>query len=197
MTHYDPATIRYYSHYAAAFVAGTLDACVSEALNRFVALLPECGHVLDWGCGSGRDSRLLSEMGFEVTSVDASPEIADEAMVATGTRVRVERFGELREEGVYDGIWACASLLHVPPEGLSDVLACARAALRGGGVLYCSFKLGNGAEERGGRWFTDLDEDGVVKLLDGKFEPLELWVSEDVRAGRDDQLWVNCLAIKL
>ena len=112
----DEQTMDYYHRNAAGFVAGTVNASLDQSLARFAELLPAGGCVLDWGCGSGRDSLALRKLGFEVTSVDASPSMAAEALAATGTTVRVETFGELSEDAVYDGIWACASLLHVKPD---------------------------------------------------------------------------------
>ena len=113
----DP-TIQYYDRNAAAFVQRTVGASMGEPLEAFAAMLPPRARVLDWGCGSGRDSLALRALGFEVTSVDASPAMAAEALVATSTVVRVEQFADLREEAAYDGIWACSSLLHVRPDAL-------------------------------------------------------------------------------
>ena len=191
----DP-TIQYYNRNAAAFVQRTVGASMSEPLDAFASMLPPRARVLDWGCGSGRDSLALRALGFEVTSVDASPAMAEEALAATGTVVRVEQFADLREEAAYDGIWACSSLLHVRPDALPDVLRRAHTALVPGGVLYCSFKYGSFAGERDGRWFTDLDEDALARLLELRFDVARMWQSVDVRQGRGDVRWLNCLATR-
>ena len=192
----DEQTMDYYHRNAAGFVAGTVNASLDQSLTRFAELLPAGGCVLDWGCGSGRDSLALRKLGFEVTSADASPSMAAEALAATGTTVRVETFGELSEQAAYDGIWACASLLHVKPDDLPDVFERAARALKDGGVLYCSFKYGRFEGYRNGRWFTDLDEDALSALLAPRFRDLALWRTADVRPGRGDELWLNCLAAK-
>ncbi len=189
-------SVGYYDRNASAFVRGTVGASMGEALDAFSAMLPERAHVLDWGCGSGRDSLELRKRGFEVTSVDASPAIAEEALAATQTIVRVETFDKLDEIESYDGIWACASLLHVRPEELPAVLARAHAALRPEGVLYCSFKYGVDAGVRNGRWFTNLNEDALSELLQPLFHIDRIWTSADVRPGRGDERWLNCLATK-
>ncbi len=208
MTTQDAQTMAYYERNAADFAARTVDAPMGDALSAFAALLPAGARVLDWGCGSGRDSRALRRLGFDVTSVDASSSMAEAALAATGTTVRVERFDELDEAGAYDGIWACASLLHVRPEGLPDVLARAARALGEKGVLYCSFKRGatcgrrdgrdfrNGDSHDDGRWFTDLEADALAGLLEPRFDVVRMWESPDVRPGRGDEPWLNCLATR-
>jgi cyclopropane fatty-acyl-phospholipid synthase-like methyltransferase len=192
----DITTIAYYNRNAAAFVAKTVDAAMDDALRQFTELLPMRARVLDWGCGSGRDSLAMRKLGFDVTSVDASPEICAQALAATGTVVRVESFDELSETEAYDGIWACASLLHVKPEELPDVLGKAAHALRDGGVLYCSFKRGTSCGYRNGRWFTHMEEDVLLELINPHFDIVRVWVSADVRPGRSDEQWLNCLATK-
>jgi len=196
MTGPDARTIEYYDHNAGAFVAGTVGAAMDDALGQFVALLPPSASVLDWGCGSGRDSLALRKQGYNVTSVDASPSMAAEALAATGTNVRVETFDELSEKDAYDGIWACSSLLHVRPDDLPDVLCKAARALKPGGVLYCSFKYGTSRGYRSGRWFTDMDEDALSALLAPRFEAVRMWKTADVRPERSDLTWLNCLATR-
>ena len=196
MTRQDVRTIAYYDRNAPAFVADTVGVSMGAALTAFVELLPAGARVLDWGCGGGRDSRSLRRLGFEVTSVDASAAMAEEALTATGTIVRVESFGELDEVGAYDGIWACASLLHVRPGELPDVLASAARALEEKGVLYCSFKLGDFHGYRDDRWFTDLEEGTLSVLLEPCFDVVRMWASPDVRPGRGEEPWLNCLATR-
>ena len=69
-------------------------------------------------------------------------------------------------------------------------------ALKPEGVLYASFKLGDFEGERGGRWYTDLDEGALVELSRQWFEPTKVWVTGDVRPGRAGERWLNCLLRK-
>ena len=193
----DTQTISYYDANAADFVAGTAGADMSDALGRFVALLPQGGRVLDWGCGCGRDVKALAERGFLVTATDASAAMCQAAAKLAAVDVRNEGFLDLQEQAAYDGIWACASLLHLQRERLPQAFARAYAALKAGGVLYASFKLGDFEGYRNGRWFTNLCEDDLPALLPAEsWQMLETWQSGDVREGRDNEQWLNFLARK-
>lgn len=189
-------TISYYDHNAATFVAGTVNAHIPEQLQAFVGMLPKGGSVLDWGCGSGRDSLALRQLGFDVTSVDGSAAMCAEALRATNTHARHETFDELAAVACYDGIWASASLLHLPKEALPGTLRRAAVALKDQGVLYCSFKYGSFEGERDGRWFTDLGEGSLATLLEPYFDVVGMRISADVRPGRGNERWLNCLATK-
>lgn len=194
----DIITISYYAANSAKFVEDTVAASMSDARCRFTALLPEGGTVLDWGCGSGRDAKAMAEANFNVVAVDASPVMCDIASRYANVPIRCESFFELDERNAYDGIWACASLLHLRREQLPEALARASRALKPGGVLYASFKLGDFGGYRNGRWFTDLRVDDLSVLLPmTSWQLLESWESADVREGRDGERWLNFLARKV
>lgn len=185
----------YYKNNARAFVESTLQVDMQPLYQRFLPLLPERAHILDVGCGSGRDAKFFIALGHQVTAFDSSVEIAALAEAEIGHPVEVQRVQDIRYQKQFDGIWACASLLHVPWKELPDVFRRLYQALKPGGVLYASFKYGSGEHERDGRYFTDINEVGLVKLLgqvDG-FREVETWVTEDRRPGRDDEQWLNTL----
>ena len=189
-------TLSYYEQHAAEFARDTAQADVGPILQKFTSMLSDGGSVLDWGCGTGRDSRALADAGLTVTSVDASPAMCQTARELFGVKARCERFVDLRAQAEFDGIWACASLLHVHKAELPSLLQRACAALKPKGVLYASFKYGNYQGMRGGRWYTDLDEAALKELALPCFDISELWVTADVRPGREDEKWLNCLLTK-
>lgn len=196
----DESTIDYYDKNSYMFVSGTVNASMEETISQFAEMLPRGGRVLDWGCGSGRDSLVLSRLGFSVTSTDASEAMCKAARELLGDEsdVRHETFSELQETGEYDGIWACASLLHAKPNELAEVLATAHDALADGGVLYCSFKQGEGCGYRHGRWFTDMSEKRLEEVLrSASFGVERIWVTSDIRKGHSHNMWVNALARKI
>ena len=190
----DQITVGYYDAHAAEFAADTLPADMSSILGEFAGMLPARGRVLDWGCGSGRDSLALARLGFDVVATDASEAMCEVARAGGVTLVRHESFLDIADVDAYDGIWACASLLHLDAERRRRAFGLARDALKPGGVLYCSFKLGSFEGYRHGRWFCDMDERTLSSEVEGIFDVLRLWNSADVRPGRQDDTWLNCLA---
>ena len=191
-------TIRYYDENAESFIGGTLDADISQIAGRFVERLPEGASILDWGCGSGRDSLAFLKAGFDVTAVDLSREMAAATERLTGLRIRNESFEDLSDVHAYDGIWACSSLLHVSKVDLPVVLGAARKALWDGGCAYVSFKYGDYEGMRNGRYFTDLTEEALASILkDGTGLRIdECWVTSDVRPGRENEKWLNAILVK-
>jgi SAM-dependent methyltransferase len=162
----DP-TPHYYTQHAAEFFHSTVGVDMAPIRQRFLARLPPGGHILDAGCGSGRDARAFAEAGFQVTAFDASAELARLASAHCGFEVAQRRFEDVDEVAQFDGIWCCASLLHVPLAAMPATLARLWTALRPGGTLYVSFKHGTGERVHGGRRFTDADEAscGVVRPM--------------------------------
>ncbi len=202
-------TISYYNENAVAFCEGTRNADMSETRKRFLQYLKSGALILDAGCGSGRDSKAFMESGYRVVAMDGSEKMCRLASKYLGQEVQCKRFEEIDEKDRYDGIWACASLLHVPYELLPKVIARLVDALVDGGVLYASFKYGGdkmkGEREVGGRYFTDLTEDGWRKVLEeaeeeikgSRLETVECFVTGDVREGRGGEKWLNVVGRKV
>ncbi|MBX4928897.1 class I SAM-dependent methyltransferase [Rhizobium binae] len=113
-----------------------------QQLDAFLARLAPGAAILELGCGGGQDSAYMLSQGFDVTPTDGSAELARQAEMLIGRPVRVMLFQQLDAESAYDGVWAHASLLHVPRSELADVFARIRAALRTSGRLHASFKAG-------------------------------------------------------
>jgi SAM-dependent methyltransferase len=181
----------FYSQHARAYAEQTLGVGMGPLYDRFLALVPAGGHVLDAGSGSGRDTRVFRGRGYRVTAIDASPELAQLAGEVIGQPVLVMRFQGLTFEDEFDGVWACASLLHVPRAEMDGVFARFSRALRPGGVWYVSFKLGGQEEVRGGRLFSDYTEESFRALLRRHpgLELVEVWRTGDPRG----QVWLNAI----
>jgi len=194
------STQRYYQRNAQQFFESTVAVDMAEIRERFTALLPVHGAVLDAGCGSGRDAKAFVEQGFQVEAFDASPELAALASQHSGLPVKVMRFQELEVSARYDGIWCCASLLHVPRAELPEVFRRLVRALKSGGVLYASFKHGQGEREDNSRAFTDMCEGEIAGMLRengvNELRVMQEWMSEDRRRERSDR-WVNVVMGKM
>ena len=192
-------TIDYYDLNAKAFVVGTISVEFEDMQKRFLNKLPEQAVILDFGCGSGRDTKYFLEQGFRVEAIDGSKELCKIASEYTGIAVKHMLFQELNDMSKYDGIWACSSILHLPIGELESVMRKMTGALKENGVIYTSFKYGTFAGERNGRYFTDMTEDTFTKFLK-KIDDLaveELWVTSDVRPERSDEKWLNLILRKI
>ena len=146
-------TLEYYNQSAHAYAADTLNADVSKLYEFFLSRLPAHATILDLGCGSGRDSLHFLREGYRVQSIDGSPEFCKLASQLTGQPVLCRTFEDIDFAEEFDGIWACASILHVPSTRLPLVLENISHALKKGGHLYASFKYGTFEGDRNGRYF--------------------------------------------
>ena len=189
--------MNYYDLNAQEFFDGTVDADMSSHHEKFLSQLPDNAHILDAGCGSGRDTLLFKSLGHEVTAIDGSIEMCKLASEYSGVEVLHMQFQDIDFEGVFDGIWASASLLHVPSTEIEMVLDKLKKSLKENGILYASFKYGDFEGERNGRYFNDFTEDSVCVLFEGcNFEIIETWITHDARKGREDERWANILVKK-
>lgn len=190
-------TIQYYNENADSFFAGTVDVDMSELHKRFTSYLPVGAMILDGGCGSGRDSLAFLQQGFTVEAFDASEAMVAKASALTALEVQLKRFDQLDEIERYDGVWTCASLLHVPKAELLESMKALAHSLKQGGVWYLSFKYGDSERIKDGRKFTDLNEQGLVSMVSelSGLEICETWVTIDKRPDRDEQ-WLNAIICK-
>ena len=206
-------TINFYDKNAEAYAALTVTADMSRAYEKFLAYLlhgakvldaglgaPGSVHgerasiqILDAGCGSGRDSLFFMRQGYRVTMLDASAAMCRCAEKLTGQKALHKTFAEINFDKQFDGIWANASLLHVPEQELEKVLKILHRALKEDGVLYASWKYGEAERRDGERFYCDMTEEKLKKLLrrTGCFVCKEVWVSEDVLPLHREQPWLN------
>ena len=192
-------TLNYYEKNADVFANGTVDVVFTDIQDKFLKLLPKGGYILDFGCGSGRDTKYFLGKGFRVDAVDGSERLCRIASGNAGIDVRQMLFSELEADEVYDGIWACASILHLPRKELEDVFKRMLRAVRHGGYIYASFKYGEFEGFRNGRFFTDFTEKSFEKFASfaaAEFVMVDEWVTADVRPGRGDERWLNLILRK-
>ena len=187
----------YYSNNANNFFKDTVNVDMSDIYQRFTKSLAKGSIILDAGCGSGRDIKAFMDMGYDVEAIDASVEMVNLASEYSGIKVQHKYFDEVDNVEYYDGIWCCASLLHVKRKDLPNVIKILSKALKDHGVLYLSFKYGYSEREKDGRHFTDMTEDLLESLL-SDFTDLKIqerWLTDDARPNRDDK-WLNTILRK-
>lgn len=191
-------TLNYYNNNATSFALSTVTVDFQHTQDRFLSFLPINAFILDFGCGSGRDTKYFMEHGYRVEATDGSAELCKLASTYTGVSVKYMLFQELDEQKKYDGIWACSSILHLSKDELKNVMQRMLCALKDDGVIYTSFKYGTFEGERNGRYFTDFTKKTFDGFLSGirhvKIE--EQWLTGDVRPGRESEQWLNLILRK-
>jgi SAM-dependent methyltransferase len=191
-------TINYYDINAKEFVEGTLNVDFKATQDKFINKLPAKGYILDFGCGSGRDTKYFLAKDFNVDAIDGSIELCKIASEYTNIKVCHMYFNELSIVNKYDGIWACSSILHLSLDDLVDVFKRMSKALKDEGIIYTSFKYGDFSGERNGRFFTDMTEDSFAKLIANvdNLKVEEQWITADVRPQRGNEKWLNLILRK-
>lgn len=191
-------TLRYYNDHAKQFIADTLQVDFTQLQEAFLATLPPHAHILDLGCGSGRDAKTFIEAGCRVTAVDGAPAICRLTEQYLKQPVICQTFQDYRPTDSFDGIWACASLLHLPYEDIITVMQTLSTALNCGGCFYASFKYGTASATRHERFFTDMTETrfaGVLAMLPS-LRLKRQFITTDARPNRKDERWLNVFLIK-
>lgn len=193
-------TLDYYQRNAKDFFSQTINVDMQNVYQPFLEYLPKPHlsnqqKILDVGCGSGRDSVFFANKGFQVVAIDGSKSLI-ELSQQTDTRIDWQclRFDEIAKQSwqnQFTGIWACASLLHVPfddlPKMLNDLIRC----LKSDGILYASFKYGDSEREKDGRFFCDINEQRwqlIEEQLDSA-KPVMIWQTFDNRVDRQETWW--------
>lgn len=191
-------TLNYYNQNAAQFSDSTQSLDFASVQGKFLSVLQPQAHILDFGCGPGRDTKYFLSHGCSTDAIDGSEEFCRIASEYTGVPVKQMLFKELNVLEEYDGIWACSSILHSTYDELKDILKKLARALKKEGILYASFKYGDFEGMRNGRYFIDMTEDKLQRILQETdvFQIKEKWISSDVRPGRDDEKWMNMILVK-
>jgi len=186
-------TLKFYNDNALSYVDETINANMENLYALFQKYVASGVRILDFGCGSGRDAKYFSEQGYIVDAIDGSAELCRIAAKYTGLPVRNMLFNELDADSLYDGIWACSSILHIPKAELPDIFARLHKALVVGGYLYTSFKFGDFCGERNGRFFSDFTLESLEEMIKDVpgFEIVETAITADVRQGRENEKWLN------
>lgn len=192
-------TIDYYNNNAQAFYNRTIHADLSAIYDDYLPLLPIGSCILDAGCGSGRDSKFFISKGFKVLAFDASTEMVKLATNEIGQNVYKMRFQEMAFCNLFDGVWANASLLHIPFEETRSVFKLIHRSLKSGGIFYGSYKYGQDRMPTEEREFYNMNELTILPHLEDLFEIIKIWRTEDTRSQvspSPNKGWLNFLAKK-
>ena len=196
------STLNYYDKNAVEFANQTVSIDMHDLYELFLNQLPKRNtqSILDVGCGSGRDANYFAKQGYDVTAIDASAELIQWArqhhMSSRISWVHLN-FNSIEKqawENKFTGIWACASLLHVPFLELPCIIKSLLDTLTDEGVMYLSFKHGQGERVDEKRFFCDMDEKRWKTIVTKITQVIEyhIWLSADKRANCKDA-WFNVM----
>lgn len=202
MSHY--STLNFYEEKADIFIEQTLDIDMSAIYKPFIDKLNADSisykQILDLGCGSGRDSLYFAKLGFNVTAIDGSLKLIETAKEdytipnIFWEYLTFEQTANRDWQSRFDGIWACASLLHVPYNNIAALLDKLLSLLKKEGVFYASFKYGDSERIEENRFFCDMNETRwqAIKLKLNNTIKDTIWLTSDQRKDCDSQ-WFNVL----
>jgi len=188
----------YYDENAKSFFETTVHLDLKDLYEPFLTRLPKFSVIMDLGCGPGRDAAYFKSLGHKVVAIDSSKELAKLANENFGVVVQVRDFKSIDYTEEFDGVWACASLLHVQKKDLPEIFLKVEKALKKSGTVYASFKYGEFDGERNGRHFSDFTEKELKRML-AEFTRLTIrnaWTTIDRRPEKMNEKWLNVLLWK-
>ncbi|MEF9935464.1 MAG: class I SAM-dependent methyltransferase [Clostridium sp.] len=188
-------TIEYYNENSNSYFEVTVGSNMDSIYEEYFKMLPK-GHILDLGCGSGRDSKAFLSRGYTVTSIDGSEAMVDIASKYTGQEVLLMDIENLYFQNKFNGIWACASLLHINKSNMKRVLTSLRDLLTEDGYMYMSFKNRDSEYiDAAGRYFNCYSEEGIRSQLDN-IEGLNIekvFITSGAKKGDEEETWLNVI----
>ena len=185
-------TIQYYKDNAGNYVKQTVNADMGGTYVDFLAYIPQGGRILDVGFGSGRDLAYFSKQGYLAHGIDLVEEFVLRAR-KEGLSAKLGNFHDLPFKEEFDGIWACASLLH--SDNLPLAFENLSRALKVGGVFYLSMKYGKGKGMDGERFYQYVDEEMLISLAKNFGLTVEKITKTEDTLGRS-QVWLNVILHK-
>ena len=192
-------TLEYYNKNSNEYYDMTVTSDMKNIYDKFLNEIPKESSILDLGCGSGRDSLHFIKKGYSVTALDGSAELAKLASNLIKKEVIVCTFQAIELAEKFDGIWACASLLHLNKEDLKDVLNKLYKNLKDNGYFYLSFKYGdNEYIDEKNRYFNCFTEESIKAFIENNtnFKIVDTIDSEDSLGRVNDVKWLNIFCRK-
>lgn len=194
LTTEESETVRYYDENADSYFTRTAMINLDDTYTKFRKHLPLGAFILDAGCGVGRDTRYFIQLGYRVSAFDASIEMVKLCRQYPYAYCVHQSFHDISDLEKYDGVWACASLLHLNEERFVDALSRLACALKVGGILYFSIKAGNStagaAGDRDSRSFYYHDTSRVKDfLLNRYFEEIQIWTNVGAIEGHKSEFY--------
>ena len=192
-------TIQYYNNNANEYFDSTSQVNLEELYDKFLSYIPAGGSIMDLGCGSGRDVKWFRDHGYDAYGLDASEKLVSIACRKLQIPIELGIIEEWVAEEPVDGIWCCASIMHLDEKAVEQFFSNLKYNLKSNGVLFMSVKSGiETGIDRYGRYLRDFEERDIHELLarHQQLELKELWYTED-KLSRDTFKWLNTLIEKI
>lgn len=193
-------TLEYYNKNAKMYFEQTIEGDMQENYDRFLNKISQNSYILDFGCGSGRDSKYFIEHGYKVKAIDGSVEMCKLARLYINQNVECMKFEELNDIEIYDAIWACSSILHVEKEKLPEILNKMITAVKPNGIIYASFKKGEGYEIKDGKYYNYLtieELESILKKINPNVKIIDYYETLSSTKRPTKVIWANYLMKKL
>lgn len=157
--------LEYYNKNAKLYFEQTKVGNLKENYEKFLSRIEKGAYILDFGCGSGRDSKFFIENGYKVKAIDGAIQMCKIASDYINQDVECMLFEDLKDKDTYNAIWACSSILHVEKEKLPDIIIKMINALKPNGIIYTSFKKGSGYEIKDGKYYNYITKEEFEEML--------------------------------
>ena len=185
----------YYEINAKRYAEETFSADMTEQYKKFLPLLRDQARILDVGSGSGRDACYFQKKRYQVTALEPSKNLCREIRKAFSGEIVCSDIQSYRPEQRFDGIWACASLIHLQEKEILNFFGKMDLYLNDNGIVYLSGKNGiSTGKVADGRYFLEFTEQLIEKILEvsDRIKLEELWYTDDV-TGRKGFRWMNVI----
>lgn len=186
-------TNAFYKEHAEEYIKATENIDMSREHEMFERYLGEGQQfILDVGCGSGRDALYFKSQGHHVIAIDPNVEFVEHAR-----QINIDAYqsdvAHIEFVDMFDGIWACAVLLHYRKKELSAAFTKLYNALKEDGILFCSFLYGELEEDREGRHYSDLTDESLKDYI-GDFKIIDVMITDDRL--KENKIWLNVVLKK-
>ena len=190
-------TLEYYDENAEKYVKESFALTARDNQDMFLSFVKRGGHILDFGCGSGRDTAFFLMKGFTVVPTDGCESICKLASEYLKMPVKVLEFNELDEEDEYDAVYASASIMHLEHDKLMELYPKIIRALKKDGILYASFKYGEDDGYVDMCYYTRMTEKKYTDFI-AQFPQLKMVMQNTFhqKSGDTDLVWYQSIIQK-
>jgi release factor glutamine methyltransferase len=190
----DNATQKYYVEHAQTYFEKTKQLDMKKFQEQFHQLLPHSAHILDIGCGSGRDLKYFKEQGHTAIGIEISKPLAQLAQEHSQCFIHIQDFQNIPyPDKTFHGIWVCASLLHATKEEFNNTWQEILRVTKPGAVIFLALKQGEKqTRDQNGRLYYYYDPKNITKFC----QQNNLYAFFQQTTSADNTKWINTYIYK-